>query len=355
MPVRGTNLLTNAHITGIGSGTITISGLVTATVPSGTNITVTNQSLLLRTTAAQTSAGTTLTVASTAGLIVGQSAFGFGISSGARVASIPSATTFTLSVPTTEALGNHTLITIINTTAPGVVRVAQGSVVTDGNGNPIVVTPAQNQFLIPSIMFDGRLYASTDPSDKEIISSIYSLLQNYANQVVTLDAGLLESSEVYYRPARTMGYAVYGTGNSLTSTLPLELSFTISLYVSLAVYNNINLITTMQNTIISILNTSIQSSPISIANIESTIVTQLGSNIEGIAMGGINNNDSLRLIALEDSSSTPSLEYILVRNTDGSVSRVPNVTFNWIVAPDSASAEVATTTASTATTTALSS
>lgn len=334
MPFRGINIPVGALVTACSSVSVTISKLITATVPKSSSLVATNPNLLLRTSTAQTAAGITVTVPSTTGMLIGQSVFGFNIPTGTKIATIPTATTFTLSAPTTAILPVNTLLTVLNTTAHGVIKIAKGDVVTDVTGNPIIIKDAQNQYSIPSILFDGRIYASDNPSDKQLVTTISQYIQNYAHQIATIDAGLIEDSEVYYKPARTMGNATFGIGNSQTITLPLGLGFSVVVYVDEAIANNADLLSAMRDSITSIVNTGIQQPIISISAISTDIQNALGTNAAAVEMGGINGVDSLRLIALEQTDGTPGIEYILSVQPDGSIMRSPNIAISFLPKPD---------------------
>jgi hypothetical protein len=333
MTLRGTNIPVSSKVVNKTTNSVTIDSLITTNIPSGTVLTCGNPNVKIRTNTVQSSLGKILAVPSTTNMLVGQSVVGLNIPTGAVIESIDSSTQIRISIPTTTLVANNTLLTIINKTAHGVVKVAQGEIERDPAGNPIVLVSAKNQYRIPSILFDGRLFASEDTGDVSVISAIYQRLQNYANQIKTIDSGLLEDSDVYYKPVRTMGYATFGIGDSKTQSIPLELSFVVDVYVSLSVYNNSKLKTTMESSIYSVINTQIQVSPISISDLGNAIKATLGSNVNDVEMKGINGDDNLKLIALEQYESSPCVEHKLVLNPDNSISRVPNITINWKISP----------------------
>jgi hypothetical protein len=334
--IRGLYLPVAATITAVTPTTVTITGLATSTLPVGTVLTMTNPHPLLRTSVNQGAPGVQLTVASTTGLLVGQTVSGFDIPAGNTIASVDSPTTFSLTTPTSAAVAGGTLLTISNRTAHGVVKHAKGDILTDASGQPIVVQAAKNQYLVPSILFDGRLFASQNPADKDVVTSISQRLQNYTNQIATIAPGLLENSDVYYKPTRSMGPALFGIGNNQTITLPLELSFSATLYVDESVINTPNLQTTMESTILAILNTAIQQPTISMSDVAETTKSQLGSNVAGVEFGDISGVPGLRFMALQQSDVSPSIENFLVLQSDNTVLRVPNVKITFLPKPDTA-------------------
>lgn len=337
MAARGTNIPVGSTITAINGNNITLSQKVTNVIPVGTDLIFTNPNPLLRTAVVQSNIGVQLSVASTQNLLVGQSVYGFNIPAGAKIAAVNSATVFSLDRPTTSVVAANTLLTILNKSAPGVLKTAQGEIVKDINGNPIVIKSASNQYRIPSILFDGRLFASEDPQDQTIVTTISELLENYANQISTIDAGLIEDSQVFYKPARTMGLATYSVGGGREIRLPLQLSFSVTVYVDTPVYNSPTLLNTMSDSIIRVVSESLDQDVISISDIAQSIKQTLGSNAAAIEMGDISNIDGLKLIALKDAGVKPSIETLLILENDNSISRKPNVSINYLPKPDTSS------------------
>lgn len=333
MDLWGTNIPVGSKVVDVDEDSVLISLPLEVEVSEGTIITFANSSVLIRTTTAQSSTGPTLSVADTNGLLVGTQVFGFGIDENTLIEEIVNETDITLSKDTLEPVAANTLLTIINMTAHGVIKTEKGTILTDPTGAPIVVKASENQYRIPSILFDGRLFASDMPNDQTIVSTIAQRLQNFANQVDEVDAGLTESSDAYYKPARTMGNAVFGIGNNETITMPLSLGLVVTVYVDEAVYNTPSLRESMTQTIYRIVNTQIQLPMVSSSKIADEIKDALGTNIPAVEVSGINNDCNLRLIALEDSSGSPGIEYKLVLLSDGSIDRVPNITVNYLPKP----------------------
>jgi hypothetical protein len=234
---------------------------------------------------------------------------------------------------TTEIVSAGVLLTVKNMTANGVIKIEKGEILTDPSGDPIVVKAAENQYRIPAILFDGRLFASDMPDDQAIVTTIAQRLQNFANQIETMDVGLIESSDVYYKPARTMGLAKFGIGNNETILLPLTLRFYVTIYVDEAAYNTPNLRATMSETTRRIIGEQIRNPTISSSEIAAVIKEALGSNIPAVEVKGVNGDEKLRFIALLDSDASCSIEDTLNLLADGTIDRTPNITIDYISKP----------------------
>jgi hypothetical protein len=335
MDVRGTNIPINAKVDAITDISITLDIPAVSRIEADTDITFTNPSPKKRVFVDQNAPGIQISVEDTSDILVGQTVFGFGIiNGGSKVLSIDSETEFSLEDATTEAIQEDTLLTFINNYNYGVVKVAQGDVLKDPTGNPIVVKGAANQYSIPTILFDSRLFASDQPSDQAIVRTISERLQGFADQIKTIDSSFIEDANVFYKPTRTMGIATFGIGNSETVRLPLSLSFYVTVYLDPATFTSDVTKDSMSTSIVSIVNEQIQNPLISVSDIANTIKERLGSINASVEMGGINGDDSLRLIALEDTTGSLGIEYTLSILGDGSIDRRPNVNITFLPKPD---------------------
>lgn len=333
MAIRGQNIPTSSKVTAVNGLVLTLSAPLTTAVVSGTELTITNTSPKHRTTVTQTSASATIRIADTSDILVGHRVFGLGIAPGTTVESITNATTVVLSTLPTKALPSGTLVSFVNMTAPGVVRIAKGSIKTDGTGAPLIVKSAQNQYRIPTVLFDGRLFSSQDSIDQTMVKGISQRLQDYSSRVTSIENSLMEISEVYYKPARTMGNAVFGTGNNETQLLSLEMSVKVVVYVDEAIYNTHTTTEAMTKTIYSIINTQIQLDTISLSDIGDAIKSALGIDVIAVEVSDLNGDPNLRLVALEESGCAPSIAHTLVLNSDLTISRHPAISVEFVSRP----------------------
>lgn len=325
---------TATYVKSLNGTAITLTAAVDVSSSAGTGVSFTNARVSIRTTVAQSAVGITVPLADTTNIFVGMSIYGYNVPTGATVASVIDNTSITMSLASTTLITAGTLLTFINKTAPGIIQYSAGSVVMDANGNPTVLASAANQYRIPAIMFDGRLYESEDSSDVTLVKNMSSRLASFAEGTTNLKLGLAEQQQVFYRPTRTIGSATFGIGNGKTKYLPLALSFTVILTVPTAVYANSATKSALSDLVISTINTAVKETIISCAGIASAITTALGSSVTGVNVSGINNDSSLVIIALQDTDAVCSVEGILVENTNGTISRNPNITITFVESPD---------------------
>lgn len=328
-------VLSTAYITNIENNVITLSQPVTVNIPDGSNFTVLNTFPTTRVNTAQSAISETVALVSTSGIGVGMTVFGFDIPSGTTVASVdPSTNTITLSQMPTAILDEGVYLTFINPTSPGYVMYPKGTVKTDASGNPISITERQNQYVVQAIMFDARLYASTDTNDAAYVSGLPAQVQSYTANVEAFAAQVWELPEVYFRPNRTIGTATFNTGGGASVTMDLGLSFTVTLYVTSGAYNDANLKSAMETSTINLITQAVRNDVISLIDIGSTLQKAFGDYLVAASFSGINDNPDLQVVSVSDTEVAPTINQYLVVNSDNSVSLTPDITVSIIEAPE---------------------
>ena len=322
-------------VSDIDGSVITLSSALTVAVAQGSTVIFSNKKLSISTTSDQDSTAlNTLTVANTGGIYIGQNVYGFDVPVGATVASIVDQTHITMSIPATTAIKSGTLLTLLNKTAPGQILHAVGDNVLDDLGNPIIVKDRQNQYRIPAILFDGRLYESAGVSDQSITSNIPTLLNDYASGISTINFGFAEQRAVYYQPNRTIGTADFDTGNGVITNIGLEMGLIAEFYLPESIYANETVRTAIKNLTATEFSNILSNDVISVFDLAQTLKTKLGDQITGVALSGLNGEDSLRVCSLTESGCKPSVRKILYVRDDGVIDRKPDITFSFLSSSD---------------------
>lgn len=335
MSITGLGIAPDTTIEAIGAdGTITLSQETTISVPANTVLTVANPSGMVRTTA-NAAVGSPIPVATVDGLVVGLSAYGLDIPADAKIIAIDTKNkTITLSPAPTVVVSSHTLITYENTTGNFKVKYSAGEVMLDANNTPRVVSERANQYLISSIQFDARLYASQSTIDTTYVANIPKQLASYTESMSPIKTRLIEQTNVYFRPSRALGNASFNIGDGATKTMGLGLSFAFTLYVDAATLANEKLQTILKENAITVVESHMSDAVISTLTIAQDIMTKLGTDVISISQGGINNDSSLQVISLVDEDAVASVERILTEDTDGTLTTEPAITIGFALATD---------------------
>ena len=321
----------------VAGNVITLSAALGVAVSNGATVIFSNKTMSTSTTADQSAdALDTLAVGSTGGIYVGQSVYGFDVAAGATVVSIVDQTTIKVSVASTTAVKSGTLLTFLNKTAPGQILHAAGDNVLDDTGAPIIIKDRQNQYRIPAILFDGRIYESGGVSDQALVASIPTLLNDYASGISTINFGFAEQRDVYYQPNRTIGTANFDIGNGVIENIGLSMGLAAEFYLPESIYANDSIKSAIQTLTASEFSTILSNDIISVFDLAKSLQTKLGEQITGVALSGLNGEDDLRVCALSDAGCKPSVRKILYIRDDGVIDRKPDITYAFLASPDGA-------------------
>jgi hypothetical protein len=332
MPVRGLNIPTNATVQTKNGNLITINKVITAAIPAGSVITGSNSQVMVRTSAVQSAISRTIPMAHTTGIYPGMTAHCIDFNRGTTVVSV-TGSSVTVSADPKAVLPAGRLITFVNATAHGVIKIAKGDVLLGVDGKALIESYARNKYRIPAILFDGRIFASESPEDTALVSSIHDTISTHADQIATIDENMREVCSTFYRPYRTMGYSSFAKGNSQYLTLPLTVGFSVTLYVDESTYNNEDARDLMEQTIITTINDAVDDDYIDIQRIGKAIDDAVSDDSTRVEMGGINNDPSLRFLALNEKGTGTSVGQVLKLLDDGTIDRVPDITITFIQKP----------------------
>ena len=307
---------------------ITLSIDLTTALAKGITVIFSNQRLMLKTTADQDSTTMDrLPVGQTGGIYPGQSVFGFDIPAGAVVLAILDQSTIQLSVPTTTVVKSGTYVTFLNKTAAAIAYRNAGDTVLDDLGQPIIIKDRQNEYLIPAVLFDGRLYQSDDIADQTMVKKIPAMLNDYAAGISAINLGFAEQRDVYYQPSRTIGTADFDTGNGVIQNLGLEMGLVATFYLPESLYGNDTIRESLKAQTVQQFTKILGENIISVFELGSTLKELVGDQITGVAISGLNGDVSLMVTSLTETGCRPSVRKILYVRDDGVVARKPDITY----------------------------
>lgn len=191
---------------------------------------------------------------------------------------------------------------------------AAGTPKLDSLGNPIVLnnTARQLNYYVSSMMFDMRLFYSSNTADIAFVKNLTNQLLSYFTTLTTVQGNLLEQTSLYYKPNNTMGVATFSSGNNTPLSLNLGFSFSFVAYVSQATIDNPALTAAIVADITSITQTEMTKSIISLTEIADTIRSQLVDTIISIDIEGIDNTMSLQTVIVPAGTTNPIVGQQLV-------------------------------------------
>lgn len=194
-----------------------------------------------------------------------------------------------------------------------------GDYLLDTNGNPITEIDRVTTYWIHMMQVDMKMYASEHPTQQTFVTELPALLETYFNMIKSSANQILEQTEIYFRPIRTLGTASFSSGDGYTLRQSLDMVFKMKVYVPPYVKNSNELSTKLYDDIVKITEIAILTKGVSMTDIADKIKTQLNDVIISIDVLGINNNTALQTIFIVDEDAQASLSHQLYIDKNGNI------------------------------------
>ena len=203
------------------------------------------------------------------------------------------------------------------------IKYVKGSVVTDINNNPIPLQGTRSiDRQVDMTFIDGNYFFATDPATVSYRNEIVNLITQWVtDDVASLQNNLLERTELFFFPKATVGALTVYVKQGVTANIAADQSFVVTIALSNADYQNLDLQASMATTVIQTLAAAMEQNIIALSGIYNTMTTALGSealsvDIQGFAVDLSNNTISYDVITLPDGSIHPSIGKTLVANSN---------------------------------------
>ena len=200
---------------------------------------------------------------------------------------------------------------------------AYGEIQLDESGLAVVHDSDNKRKLIYHVDMlhcDYKLLESEQTEYIDHRSDVQELLRSYFELLDATKPQLLERTELYYAPVRSMGTGVFKGANGDTIEHPLEITVTLRLHVSAAFGASETNKEIIRNNVLTILEQHISDGSISCSTLANEIRTQLSDTVLYVDVLGINGDPDVQtLISDEPSKSAVRLKSVLALDKDGKV------------------------------------
>lgn len=230
---------------------------------------------------------------------------------------------------------NSSNVTMMLNTTDSDARIlhAYGEIQLDESGLAVVHNDDNKRKLIYHVDMlhcDYKLLESEETEYIDHRSDVQELLRSYFELLDATKPQLLERTELYYAPVRSMGTGMFKGANGDTIEHPLEITVTLRLHVAASFGASEANKETIRNNVLTILEQHISSGSISCAVLANEIRNQLSDTVLYVDVLGINGNPDVQtLISDEPSKSAVRLKSVLTLDKDGKVSVEKGLTIVW--------------------------
>lgn len=206
-----------------------------------------------------------------------------------------------------------------------------GDVVLDSSGTPVVDGNASVHYYVDMLFMDGAYYFATDAAYVAYLSEVSDTLRDWiVKDLQSWEEVLLEQTKIFFYPRKAIGTINVILEQAQTVSIESNQSFTVNLYVSPAVYKDLELRASLERTTIQILNAQLQNMKIVMSDITPMLKSAYGSNVISVTLTGLGGVANYEVVTLTTPSDRLSLAKQLVVQEDGSLIVKENVTVNFI-------------------------
>lgn len=210
-------------------------------------------------------------------------------------------------------------------------RYRVGDVVTDLSGNPVASDQAKITRQIDIMFIEGAYFFATDSAASsyrtDIVDTVISWLTVDLDQ---MGNSLLEQTNLYFYPKTTMGTIKALTDDGLVSSIEANQYFVVDLYVSIPVYQNLELRQALTKSTISTIDTALKSQTISTSTLTSQLRQVYGNDVVSLTVSGLGGIKNLAALTVINSGDRCNIRKRLIKLPDDKLIVTEDVTVNFL-------------------------
>lgn len=214
-----------------------------------------------------------------------------------------------------------------------VLKARAGDVVVDVNGEPLLDEDGERKVirLLDILMIDGIYYFATDANDMKYKALVGSTLKNY----IVYDLGdigqrLLENTQLYFYPKRTMGDAKLIVDGGAEIQIPMRLSFKVTYYLDEATYANYDI----RNAIIDMthrrINKHLERQEVSRSDIIADLREQAGEGVLAVDVDKLGPRKDITVYTTKDAAIRCSVKRLLKIQPDKTLKVIEDIEVNFV-------------------------
>lgn len=220
---------------------------------------------------------------------------------------------------------------VLDSSGNPVYQYRAGDVMLDNTGQPIIANPRGLLRQMDLFLIEGVYWFATDPIAVNYRSTLTATVVDWlTNQLEAMNGELLEQTRLYFYPKTTLGSVTVMIRNGVTTVIPAAQSFVVTLYVDSAVYNNTLLRSKLETTTIQTLAASLDTTVISMSQIQAALVALYGTDVIDVQLSGLGGTQNLPALTLVNSGDRLGIRKKLVAMSDNTLSIQEDVTFQYI-------------------------
>lgn len=209
-----------------------------------------------------------------------------------------------------------------------------GDIQMDKDGKPTVADNSVRQVIyhVNLLHCDYKQCESDQQEYKLYEDDIRGLIRSYCDVLEHTRPMLLERTNLYFKPIKSLGYGDFKGSNGAVISMPLEISVGLRIYITAGTAGSQDSKDLIKSNIISIIEDHISSGNISCTVLSERIRQSMSDTVLYVDVLGINGNQDVQtLVSLDPSQSSVRLKSVLVLNEDNTISVEKDVNIEWTI------------------------
>lgn len=194
----------------------------------------------------------------------------------------------------------------------------KGEVVTDGDGDVIIVNSRKLNHQLDLFLMDGTYWFADDPTvTKYRDDTAWSVVEWATEDIPQFTASLLEQTRLLFYPQSTLGPVSAVVMDNKDMVIASEQSLSIVFYLSGEAFRDTALKTALEATARDVVSDAFQSSRVTIAGIIGGILAKVGSDAITVTVSGLGGTNELAAVSLSDETARLSIKKKLSALSNG--------------------------------------
>lgn len=212
-----------------------------------------------------------------------------------------------------------------------IVKYAKGSIKLDANGKSIVSEGRKLSRQFDIMLIDGVYYFANTKEAQDYVKELSKKLVVWINiDVPRMDKQLLENTEIFFQPTKTIGPVDVMYDNSVVDTIAAEHSFQVSLVVSPTILESKELRATTTAAVVTAIDNQLENATVSMSDIQKALREKLPDDVYNISVTGFGPNGDIRIASMTQRSQRMSIRKRLIYRSDGTLSPEEDVSVDFV-------------------------
>lgn len=193
-----------------------------------------------------------------------------------------------------------------------------GDVILDAQGNPEIIDTGRSICYIDLLLIDYKHIVANRPDHNAYYDGVIKTLDQWITyDLKDLDKILLEQTNIYFKPKKTIGNVLVTIKDGIKDHINTQQSFHLKYYVNNTVFNDFRIRDAIAKRSIEIIDLQLQNSQVSISDMIVALKNEFRESITGISLVGLGGENQLDVVSIDEPGAMLAIRKVLVQQEDG--------------------------------------